>query len=284
MKAPVILLLAAATLSLPLMAQQPAAAPAPAAQLATELAESLDCLERTVLPALRSARDRDSAEAAALRIEEAAPHLRRIAHVMVDDLSLAEQQQVLPMLAPRMKQLLYQLDSCCRLSANLLCTKPAACGSERLAAALTHMLDCLMGVPAYAERGHTDPESIPLALAEADAQVAATAALLASLERLQNRDAVERELPTIQQQLNDLRALHRDLSDPQRWSKTQLFLIMQRTRERGSATVTDLGKCAARLLGMDPPCYGSAELEQLLTGLLLSANTPPAEDEATAAP
>ncbi len=254
------------------MGQEPSDATTQAAQLASGLADSLDCLERTVLPALRSARDRESADAAATRIEQATPHIHRIAHVLVDDLNVEEQKQVLPMLAPRMKQLLYQLDSCCRISASLLLHKPAAFGSESLTLALTRMLDSFMGVAPAAELGHTTPESIPLALAEADAQIAAASALLSSLERLQDREAVDRELPTIATQLDELRSLHRALSDSRRWSKTQLFLIMQRTRERGGEVVTDLGKCTARLLGMNPPCYGSSELEALLTALFNSTN------------
>ncbi len=281
MNAPLLLTAAAAgILVLPLAGQQAPQPVSQATQLAEQLPESLDCLERMVLPSLRAACDRESAEAAALCIDEAAPHIQRIAHVLVDDLSLEEQKQVLPMLAPRMKQVLYQLDSCCRLSANLLSSKPAACGSEHLTRSLTHMLDSFMGVSPDAVRGRTNPEDIPLALAEADAQIAAASALLASLERLQGREAVDRELPTIRHQLNELRSLQQALSDTQRWSKTQLFLIMQRTRERGGVVVTDLGKCTARLLSMEPSCYGSGELESLLTGLLNSGT--PAGEEPTA--
>ncbi len=243
---------------------QDAAPTIPPAPLASEVHESLNSLERTVLPALLSARDEESAAAAAEQLEKAAPHIRQLSHILVDDLSLDEQKVVLPMLAPRMQQLLSQLDSCCSLSAVLLSQKPVALGSERLARALTAMLDNFMGDPA----GTTSADDIPLALAEADAQIAAASALLASLERLQDRDAVERELPTIRQQLEELRSLQHALSDSQRWSKTQLFLIMQRTRARGAAPIADLGKCTALLMGLTPPCYGSAELEALLTELL----------------
>ncbi len=272
MNSSLLLPLAAAVLALPLAGQQPAASIPPSgstpAPLVTELTESLNSLEREVLPALRSACDEASAEAAAVRLENAAPHIRLLAHILVDDLSVDEQKEVLPMLAPRMQQLLAQLDSCCSLSAELLSNKPAALGSERFARALTAMLDSFMGVPQGAETGRTNAEDIPLAIAEADAQIAAAGALLASLERLQDRDAVERELPTIRRQLEELRALQRDLSDTQRWSKTQLFLIMQRTRARGAAVIADLGKCTALLMGLTPPCHGSAELEALLTELL----------------
>ncbi len=259
------LLCATTLLPLPLVAQQDSIAP-PAAdnQYVSDLTESFNCLERSVIPALLSVRDEASADTAAAQLENAPRHIRRIAHVLVDDLSLEEQKIVLPMLAPRMQQLLAQLDSCCSRSADLLSHKPAALGSERLAHALTKLLDSLMGVP----EGTTTPEDIPLALAEADAQVAAAGALLSSLERLQDKDSVDRELPTIRTQLDDLRALQRALSDTQRWSKVQLFLIMQRTRERGSAVFADLGKCTALLMGQTPPCYGSAELEMLLTELL----------------
>ncbi len=256
----------AALLALPLAAQQVPASPA--VPLVSELSDSLNSLERVVLPALRSARDEQSAEAAAEQLEQAAPHIHRLAHILVDDLSLEEQKQVLPMLAPRMQQLLSQLDICCSMSAELLSLKPSALGSERLARALTAMLDCFMGVHHDAATGRTAPDGVPLALAEADAQIAAAGALLASLERLQSREAVERELPTLREQLGELRSLQRDLSDSQRWSKTQLFLIMQRTRTRGSAVIADLGKCTARLMSLTPPCYGSEELETLLTELL----------------
>ncbi len=249
------------------MAQQ-ADAPAPAVDSASALADELtvcfDCLERSVLPALRSVRDEASAEVAAAQLEQSAPHIRRLTHILMDDLSVEEQKVVLPMLAPRMQQLLSQLDNCCSISAELLTLKPAALGSERLALALTGMLDSLMGAPT----GTTTKEDVPLALAEADAQLAAASALLASLERLQDRDAVERELPTIRKQLEELRSLQGGLSDSQRWSKAQLFLIMQRTRARGAGVISDLGKCTARLMGLTPPCYGSAELETLLTELL----------------
>ncbi len=261
------LLLLAVSLALPLMAQQQVAE-APTAPLVSELSESLESLEREVLPALRAARDRDTADAAAQQLEQAAPHIRQLAHILVDDLSVEEQKQVLPMLAPRMKQLLAQLDSCCSLSAELLSLKPSALGSERFALALTSLLDTFMGVPANATTGRTAPEDVPLALAEADAQIAAASALLASLERLQDRDAVDRELPSIREQINELRSLHRALSNPQRWSKTQLFLIMQRTRARGAEVIADLGKCTARLMGLELPFYGSAELEELLSGLI----------------
>ncbi len=266
-KLSLIVLVSFASLTLPLMGQ-PAPAPAPATTLTpplvAELTASLDSLEREVLPALRSARDEASADTAAAQLEEAAPHIRLLAHILVNDLSVEEQKVVLPMLAPRLKQLLSQLDSCCSLSAELLSLKPSALGSARLARALTGLLDCLMGAP----DGTTTPEDVPLALAEADAQIAAAGALLASLERLQDRNAVERELPTIRRQLEELRSLQLALSDNQRWSKTQLFLIMQRTRVRGAAVFSDLGKCTARLMGLTPPCYGSAELEALLTGLI----------------
>ncbi len=263
---PILLLTLAAAQALPLAAQQPAEEAS--APLVSELAESLESLEREVLPALRSARERESAEAAAAQLEQATPHLRQLAHILVDDLSVEEQKQVLPMLAPRMKQLLGQLDSCCSLSAELLSHKPSALGSERFARALASLLDIFMGVPADATTGHTTPEDVPLALAEADAQIAAAGALLASLERLQDRDAVERELPSIREQINELRSLHLALSNPHRWSKTQLFLIMQRTRARGAEVIADLGKCTARLMGLNPPFYGSAELEELLSGLM----------------
>ncbi len=262
-----LLTLAAASLALPLQGQQESA-PKTQAALESELTESLNSLERTVLPALRSARDEASAEAATLLLEQAMPHIHQLAHILVDDLSAEEQKVVLPMLAPRMKQLLGQLDSCCSLSAELLSYKPAALGSERFAHALTNMLDSFMGVSPEATTGRTAPEDIPLALAEADAQIAAASSLLASLERLQDKDAVERELPTIREQLDELRSLQHALSNTQRWSKTQLFIIMQRTRARGAAVFTDLGKCTARLMGLTPPCYGSSELEALLTELL----------------
>ncbi len=279
-----LLLAASASLVLPLPGQQSdGVGQPPAANIADELARSIDSLENTVLPALRSAHDQQSADAAALRLQNVQPHVQRLAHVLVEDLSIEEQEQVLPLLAPRMKQLLAQLDTCCRLSAKQLSIKPAAYGSEMYAQALTDMLDSFMGVPAGAENGRTNPADIPLALAEADAQLAAASALLASLERLQSRDAVDRELPTIRRQLDELRSLHAALSDTQRWSKTQLFLIMQRTRTRGNEIVTDLGKCTARLMGLNPPCYGSSELESLLTGLLGSGapieEEPAGEDE-----
>ncbi len=232
--------------------------------LASELEESLTSLERVVLPALRSARDEASADTAADELEQAAPHIQLLSHILVDDLSLEEQKVVLPMLAPRMQQLLGQLDSCCSLSAELLSLKPAALGSARFAQALTGLLDLLMGSTA----GTTRAEDVPLALAEADAQIAAANALLASLERLQSPDAVERELPSIREQLGKLRSLQQALGNAQRWSKTQLFLIMQRTRARGTVVFSDLGKCTARLMGLTPPCYGSAELETLLAELL----------------
>ncbi len=262
------LLTLAAALTLPLPGQEAgdaaaAEATAAAAPLASELAACFESLGREVLPALRSARDEASADDAAGQLEQAMPHIRLLAHILGDELSTEEQKIVLPMLAPRMHQLLGQLDSCCSLSAELLSLKPAALGSERLAAALTHMLDGLMGAPS----GTTTPADIPLALAEADAQIAAASALLASLERLQSRDAVERELPTIREQLGELRSLQRALSDTQRWSKAQLFIIMQRTRARGAAVFTDLGKCTARLFDLTPPCYGSEELGALLTTL-----------------
>ncbi len=234
------------------------------APLVSEVTDSLDTLERIVLPALRSVRDEQSADAAAEVLEQATPRIRQLIHFLAEDMSVEEQKVVLPMLAPRMNQLLGQLDSCCGMSAELLSHKPAALGSERLALALTGMLDCFMGVP----QGTTTTEDIPLALAEADAQLAAASALLASLERLQDKDAVERELPTIRKQLEELRALQRGLGDPQRWTKVQLFLVMQRTRARGAAIISDLGKCTARLMDLTPPCYGSSELEELLTELL----------------
>ncbi len=247
------------------MGQQAAVGTSPAAApLATELEESLYSLERVVLPALRSAQDEASADAAAVQLEQAAPRIQRLSPILIDDLSVEEQKVVLPMLAPRMPQLLAQLDSCCSLSAELLSFKPAALGSENFARALTGLLDGLMGAPA----GATSPEGVPLALAEADAQIAAANALLASLERLQSREAVERELPSVRAQLGELRSLQRALADSQRWSKTQLFLIMQRTRARGAEVFADLGKCTARLMGLTPPCYGSPELEALLTELL----------------
>ncbi len=253
-------ILSLATLCLPLAAQEPA----PATPSVEVLTESFNCPERVVLPALLAARDEASAETAAAQLEQAVPHIRRLAHILMDDLSVEEQKAILPMLAPRMQQLLSQLDSCCSMSAELLSQKPAALGSARLAAALADLLDSLMGEPC----GTTRAEDIPLALAEADAQIAAASALLASLERLQDADAVERELPSIRCQLEELRALHRELGDTQRWSKTQLFLIMQRTRDRGTAVFADLGKCTALLMGLTPPCHGSAELEALLTELL----------------
>ncbi len=256
-------------LVLPLAAQQPeAVAPTQTEPIVSELEESLSSLERVVLPALRSARDEATADAAALQLTQATPQLHRLAHYLMEDLSLEEQKVVLPMLAPRMPLLLSQMDSCCSMAADLLCLKPAALGSERFARALTELLDSLMGVPAGATTGRTAPEDVPLALAEADAQLAAASALLASLERLQDCDAVERELPSIREQLGELRSLQRALADSQRWSKTQLFLIMQRTRARGTAIFTDLGKCTGRLMGLTPPCYGSTELEALLTELI----------------
>ncbi len=264
MKLSLILGLTVAALTLPLMGQEAEADAGATSQLVSEFTLSCNSLERVVLPALLSVRDEASAEAAAAQLENAAPHIRRLAHVLVDDLSVEEQRVLLPMLAPRMQQLLSQLDSCCSLSAELLCQKPAALGSERLAHALTTLLDSLMGVPA----GTTTPQDVPLALAEADAQIAAASALLASLERLQNSDDVARELPTIHEQFGELRSLHRALSDNQRWSKVQLFIIMQRTRERGTPVFADLGKCTAMLMNLTPPCYGSAELEALLTALL----------------
>ncbi len=271
MKAPLSLIAAlVAALILPLEGQEGAPAP-----LAPGLAESFDSLEKAVLPALRSAQDRASADAAALQLELAAPHLRQISHVLVDELSPEEEQQVLPLLAPRMQPLMAQLDDCCRLSAALLSDKPAAYGSELLTRALASMLDTLMGVPPGSEEGRTAPAGIPLALAEADAQLAAASSLLASLERLQSAEAVERELPSIRAQLEELRALQRALADSSRWSKTQLFLIMQRTKVRGAEIIADLGKCTSRLMGLTPPCYGSVELEKLLTGLL--NNQQPAE-------
>ncbi len=250
------------------MGQQAPSADASTSPLVSELAESMSCLEREVLPALRSARDEQSADAAAGQLEQAIPHVRLLAHILVEDLSIEEQKVVLPMLAPRMKQLLGQLDSCCSISAELLSRKPAAFGSAHFATALTSLLDNLMGESAEPAAKRTSPEDIPLALAEADAQLAAASALLASLERLQSRDAVERELPTIRRQLEELRSLQQGLSGPQRWSKTQLFIVMQRTRARGAEVIADLGKCTARLLGLTPPCYGSPELEALLTGLI----------------
>ncbi len=252
----------------PLVGQEAPALPPAEAPAVSELSESFDCLERIVLPALRSACDEPSADAAAAQLEAAMPHIRLLAHVIADDLSVDEQRVVLPMLAPRLKQLLSQLDICCSMSAEFLSNKPTALGSERFAAALSTMLDGFMGVPEGAASGHTQPEDIPLALAEADAQLAAASALLSSLERLQNRDDVEREMPTLREQLGELRSLQRGLADPQRWTKTQLFLIMQRTRERGAAVISDLGKSVALLMELDPPCHGSAELEALLTELL----------------
>ncbi len=273
-------LASASSLVFPLAGQQEVAAATPAAApFAAELARSINSLEMVVLPTLRSARDEESADAAAAELEQVAPQIRQLALVLAGDLTPEEERQVLPLLAPRMKRLLSQLDNCCRLSAEILSRKPAAYGSERFAAALTDVLDTFMGVPAGAPSGRTNPADIPLALAEADAQLAAAVSLLASLERLQSREAVDRELPTISQQLNDLRALHRDLSDPQRWSKTQLFLIMQRTRTRGTAIITDLGKCTARLMGLNPPCYGSAELESILSGLLGHTQQPQVVDD-----
>ncbi len=259
-------ILAAALLALPLTAQEPATASN--APLETVLTESLESLEREALPALRSARDEASAHAAAVQLEQAIPHIRLLMHILADELSVEEQKVVLPMLAPRMTQLLGQLDSCCSMAADLLCLKPAAHGSERLATTLATLLDTFMGAPA----GTTTPQDIPLALAEADAQLAAASALLASLERLQSPDAVERELPTVQKQLEELRSLQIALSDTQRWSKSQLFLIMQRTHTRGAAIMVDLGKCTARLMGLTPPCYGSPELETLLNELIQQPN------------
>ncbi len=265
----ILTLLAASCLALPLAAQQPAAAAASStAPIVAELEDCLSTLERVVLPALRSARDEATADAAALQLAQASPQLHRLAHYLMEDLSLEEQKVVLPMLAPRMPLLLSQMDSCCSMAAELLCLKPAALGSESFACALTEMLDSLMGVPAGAPTGRTAPADVPLALAEADAQLASASSLLASLERLQDRDAVERELPCIREQLGELRSLQRALADTQRWSKTQLFLIMQRTRVRGRDIITDLGKCTGRLMGLTPPCYGSAELEALLTELI----------------
>ncbi len=261
-------LAAAASLTLPLMGQQEAASAPPASPLVSELSASLDSLERVVLPALRSARDKESADAAALRLEQASPHIHQLAHILVDDLSVEEQKQVLPMLAPRMQQLLGQLDTCCSMAAELLCEKPAALGSENFARALTDMLDSFMGLHPETTAGRTKAEDIPLALAEADTLIAGASSLLASLERLQSPEAVERELPTIREQLDELRALHRALSNTQRWSKTQLFIIMQRTRARGAEVMADLGKCTARLMNLNPPFYGSEELERLLTGLI----------------
>ncbi len=276
MKMPLLFALASAAV-LPLMGQEPEDARV-APITANGLEDSLNCLETVVLPALLSATDRESADAAAIRLEQSAPHIRQLAHVLVEELTPAEEQEVLPLLAPRMKGILSQLDRCCRRSAELLSDKPAACGSESLTRALTGMLDNFMGIPATATERRTDPAGIPLALAEADAQLASASALLASLERLQSAEAVERELPTIRKQLEELRSQQEALSDSTRWTKTQLFLIMQRTRTRGVEIVTDLGKSTAALMGLNPPCYGSAELEAILTKLLNHTSTTPVEE------
>ncbi len=240
------------------------------------VAKSLECMSSSVLPALEGVSDGASAEQAAAKLMEAAPQVRLLAHVLLEDLSREEQEAVLPQLAPRMKELLAQLDSCCRLSAELLSHKPSAYGSEALARALTGLIDIFMCDLDAEGRGRTDPADVPLALAEADAQVSALNALLASLERLQELEAVERDLPAIRRQVEELRNLQRRLADSSRWSKTLLFLVMQRTRARGADAIADLGRCTARLLGLDPPCYGSAELQQILGTLVNHSDANPA--------
>ncbi len=232
------------------------------------LEESLGCMLTVVLPALEGVNDRASAEAAVSKLEQAIPNLQLITHVLTAELTREEEALYLPIIAPRMKELLSQLDTCCRLSAEMLCSKPQAYGSERLALALTSLLDMFMYEQGSEGKGRTLPQDIPLALAEADAQVAAMHALLASLERLQGPESVEAELPAIREHIGKLRALQQGLADTTRWSRTELFLIMQRTKQRGAAATTDLGKCVARLMGLTPSCYGSAELEELLHSLI----------------
>ncbi len=250
----------------PAMAAQPAA-PAPA----DRLEEGLGCMVTVVLPALQSVSDKASADAAVTKLEQAIPHLQLITHVLTAELTPEEERRYLPVIAPRMKQLLAQLDTCCRLSAEMLSSKPQAYGSERLALALTALLDTFMYEQGQSDtKGRTLPQDVPLALAEADAQVAAMHALLASLERLQSPEAVAAELPAIREQIAKLRALQQGLADSTRWSRTQLFLIMQRMKQRGGEASTDLGKCVAHLMGLEPSCYGSAELEALLGSLINS--------------
>ncbi len=249
------------------LADPPPVQPASAAALE----DSLGCMLTVVLPALEGVQDRASAEAAVTKLEQAIPDLQLITHVLTAELSREEEALYLPVIAPRMTELLAQLDTCCRLSAEMLCSQPQAYGSERLAFALTGLLDTFMDERGLPGKVRTLPQDIPLALAEADAQVASMHALLASLERLQSREMVEAELPAIREQIAKLRSLQQGLADSSRWSRTQLFLIMQRTKLRGAEATMDLGRSVARLLGLSPACYGSTELETLLNALI---NTP----------
>ncbi len=260
------LLAAGCCLTAPLCAAPAATAqPAPLPS-ADKLEESLHYMVSVVLPSLEAISDKASAEAAVVKLEEARPHLLLITHVLMDELSREEESLYLPIVAPRLSQLLAQLDTCCRLSAEMLSSKPQAFGSERLAHALTGLLDTFT----TGGESSTQPEDIPLALAEADAQIAAMHALLASLERLRDAATVAQELPTIRAQMDSLRAIQQGLADSSRWSPTQLFLIMQRMKQRGAEVSTDLGKSAAHLMGQSPSCFGSAELEELLGSLINS--------------